>query len=102
MVRPVLAPRDGYVAELGASAIGLAALRLGAGRATKDDRIDHAVGIRCVRKRGDAVEEGAPLAEVHARDEPTAATAAAEVEAAYRIEPEPPRARPLLIDVVGG
>ena len=102
VVRPVPAPRAGYVAEVGASAVGLAALRLGAGRAAKDDPIDHAVGIRCLRKRGDAVEERAPLAEVHARDEGSAAGAAAEVTAAYRIEAEPPRARPLLIDVVRG
>src|SRR5438552_420183 len=100
VVRPVPAARGGYVAEVGASAIGLAALRLGAGRATKDDPIDHAVGIRCLRKRGDAVEAGAPLAEVHAPDEDAAAIAAREIAAAYRIEAEPPRARPLLIDVV--
>ena len=100
VVQPVLASRDGYVAELRATGIGLAALRLGAGRSTKDDPIDHAVGIRCLRKRGDPVEEGAPLAEVHAPDEDAAAIAAREIAAAYRIEAEPPRARPLLIDVV--
>jgi pyrimidine-nucleoside phosphorylase len=102
VVRPVQAPRGGYVAEVGASAVGLAALRLGAGRAAKDDPIDHAVGIRCLRKRGDAVEVGTPLAEVHAPDEASAATAVAEVAAAYRIEAEAPPARPLLIDVVRG
>ena len=102
VVRPVPAPRGGYVAELGATAVGLVALRLGAGRSTKDDSIDHAVGIRCLRKRGDAVEDGTPLAEVHARDEATAASASEAVAAAYRIDAEPPRARPLLIDVVAG
>jgi pyrimidine-nucleoside phosphorylase len=102
VIRPVPAARGGYVAEIGASAIGLAALRLGAGRAAKDDPIDHAVGIRCLRKRGDAVEEGAPLAEVHARDETGAATAVDEVAAAYGIAAEAPPAQPLLIDVVRG
>jgi thymidine phosphorylase len=102
VVRPVPAPRDGYVAELGATAIGVAALRLGAGRSSKDDPIDHAVGIRCLRKRGDAVEEGTPVAEVHARDEAGAAAAAEAVAAAYRLEPEPPRTRPLLLEVVTG
>jgi pyrimidine-nucleoside phosphorylase len=102
VVRPVPAPRDGYVAELGARAIGLAALRLGAGRATKDDAIDHAVGIRCLRKRGDAVGEGTSLAEIHAHDEDTAAAAVMEVAAAYRIEAKAPPARPLLIDVLHG
>jgi pyrimidine-nucleoside phosphorylase len=100
VVHPVPAAHAGYVAEVGASAIGLAALRLGAGRAAKDDPIDYAVGVRCLRKRGDAVEEGAPLAEVHARDDVGAATAVAEVAAAYRIEAEPPPEQPLLVDVV--
>jgi pyrimidine-nucleoside phosphorylase len=102
VLRSVPASRAGYVAEVGASAVGLAALRLGAGRAAKDDPIDHAVGILCLRKRGDAVEEGALLAEVHARDEASAAAAVDEVAAAYRIEADAPPARPLLIDVVRG
>jgi pyrimidine-nucleoside phosphorylase len=102
VVRPVPAAHAGYVAEVRASAIAHAALRLGAGREAKDDPVDHAVGIRCLRKRGDAVEAGEPLAEVHARDEAGAATAVAEVAAAYRIEAEAPPARPLLIDVVRG
>jgi pyrimidine-nucleoside phosphorylase len=102
VVEPVPAARPGYVAEVGASAIGLAALRLGAGRAAKGDPIDHSVGIRCLRKRGDAVDTGAPIAEVHARDEASTAQAVAEVAAAYRIEADAPRPRPLLIDIVGG
>ena len=102
VVHVVSAPQSGYVADLGAIAIGLAALRLGAGRNTKEDPIDHAVGIRCLRKRGDAVDEGTPLAEVHARDKAAATSAAQAVAAAYRIDDEPPRVRPLLIDVLSG
>ena len=102
LVHVVSAPHSGYVADLGAIAIGLAALRLGAGRNTKEDPIDHAVGIRCLRKRGDAVDEGTPLAEVHARDKAAATSAAQAVAAAYRIDDEPPRVRPLLIDVLSG
>src|SRR5437667_1374976 len=67
VVREVVAPADGYVHSIGATDIGMAALRLGAGRQTKDDAIDHAVGIRCLKKRGDAVSAGEVLAEVHAR-----------------------------------
>ena len=51
---------------------GLAALHLGAGRVRKEDAIDHAVGVVCLAKRGDRVEPGSPLAEVHARDEESA------------------------------
>ncbi len=45
-------PRAGYVRELGAIEIGNAAVHLGAGRRTKDDDVDHAVGIVCSAKRG--------------------------------------------------
>jgi pyrimidine-nucleoside phosphorylase len=100
VVREVLADRAGHVASLGAIAIGMAALRLGAGRGSKDDAIDHAVGIRCLRKRGDAVAAGEPLAEVHARDEAGAERAVAEVRAAYTIGDEPPQSRRIVLDVV--
>ena len=100
IVRPVTAERDGYVGSLGAIAIGRAALRLGAGRRTKEDAIDHAVGILCLAKRGDRVEEGEPLAEVHARDVVSAATCVTEVRAAYSVDDEAPPERPLLLDVL--
>jgi pyrimidine-nucleoside phosphorylase len=101
VVLPVQASREGHVAELGAIRIGTAALELGAGRRTKDDEIDHAVGIVCVRKRGDSVAAGDVLAEVHARDEASAARAAEEVASAYSLADEPPAPRPLLLDVLG-
>src|SRR5687767_12670151 len=72
IVRPVPAPADGYVQAIAATAIGEAALRLGAGRMRKGDTIDHAVGLLCLAKRGDRVETGAPLAEVHAATEEAA------------------------------
>jgi pyrimidine-nucleoside phosphorylase len=101
VVLPVQASREGHVAALGAIRIGTAALELGAGRRTKDDEIDHAVGIVCVRKRGDSVAAGDVLAEVHARDEASAARAAEEVASAYALADEPPAPRPLLLDVLG-
>jgi pyrimidine-nucleoside phosphorylase len=92
VVRTVTAERDGYVTRLGALAVGLAATRLGAGRATKADMIDHAVGIVCLRKRGDRVEAGEPLAEIHAQDGHRADAVAAEVGAAFQLgDEEPPR-----------
>jgi pyrimidine-nucleoside phosphorylase len=101
VVLTVPAPRAGHVARLGAIRIGTAALELGAGRRTKDDQIDHAVGIVCRRKRGDLVAEGDVLAEVHARDNASAERAAQEVAAAYELADDPPPARPLLLDVLG-
>jgi pyrimidine-nucleoside phosphorylase len=100
-VREVFASRDGYVGALGALQVGQAALRLGAGRNGKDDSVDHAVGVVCVKKRGDAVEHGEPLAEVHARDEASADEAADVVLAAYVLADEPPRARSIVLDTIG-
>jgi pyrimidine-nucleoside phosphorylase len=98
---PVPAPRSGYVARLGAIQVGVAALHLGAGRRTKSDAIDHAVGVVCHRKRGDEVEAGEPLAEVHARDEASARDGVDAVLAAYDIADAAPTPKPLLLDVVG-
>jgi len=99
-VRQVNAPRAGHIGRLGAIAVGVGALHLGAGRASKDDEIDHAVGVVCHRKRGDAVEEGDVLAEVHARDEASATAAVDEVLAAYEIGDMPSEAQPLVLDVL--
>jgi pyrimidine-nucleoside phosphorylase len=101
VVREVFAAQGGYVHGLGAHAIGVAALHLGAGRREKDDTIDHAVGIVCRKKRGDAVEDGEPLAEIHARDEASAREAAASVLAAYELAAEPPRVRSIVLDTIG-
>jgi len=100
IVREVAADRDGVVVHLGALAIGHAALELGAGRRKKEDAIDHAVGVVCRAKRGDSVSAGDVFAEVHARDEDSAAAAAQAVLGAYALGSEPPHAHGILLDVV--
>ena len=97
---PVPASRAGVVVRVGALPVGIAALELGAGRRTKADTIDHAVGVRCFAKRGDEVLAGDDLAEVHAADEESAAAAAAAVLAAYDVGDDPPPARGILLDVI--
>ncbi len=101
VIRAVASPAAGYVSELGAIAIGNAAMHLGAGRTTKDDVVDHAVGIVCRAKRGTHVEAGDELAMVHARTEAGADEAVRSVLAAYRLAEEPPAERPVLLEVVG-
>jgi pyrimidine-nucleoside phosphorylase len=100
LIREVFAPRMGYVHRLAALPVGLAAVHLGGGRRAKDDEIDHSVGVLCLKKRGDRVEEGEPLAEVHARDETTAAEAAADVLRAYELGDDEPRPRPIVLDTL--
>jgi pyrimidine-nucleoside phosphorylase len=100
VVVEVPAPASGWVARAGAIAIGRAALHLGAGRRTKEDDVDHAVGIVCVAKRGDRVEQGSPLAEVHARSDESARVAVDEVLAAYELADEEPPPRPIVLETL--
>jgi pyrimidine-nucleoside phosphorylase len=100
VVRPVPAPGEGYVQAIAATEIGEAALRLGAGRARKGDAIDHAVGLICLAKRGDRVDTGSPLAEVHAATDEAADRAVLEITNAYRLGPEQPDSRPIVLDVI--
>ena len=100
VVHEVAAVGAGYVRAIGAVDIGLAALRLGAGRQTKDEDIDHAVGIRCLKKRGDAVAEGEAIAEVHARTDEAAEEARTEVLAAYELGDDPPPPRPIVLETI--
>ncbi len=100
VVREAAAPVAGHVGSLSAIAIGNAAAHLGAGRRTKEDTVDHAVGVLCRAKRGDAVEAGQLLAEVHARSEDAARVGVREVLAAYVIGDEAPPKRPVLLEVV--
>ena len=100
VIHEVTADTSGYVTALSAVRVGTAALRLGAGRRTKDDAIDHAVGVVCRKKRGDEVGGGETVAEIHARDADDASRAAAAVSSAYTIAREQPPERPVVLDVL--
>ena len=101
IVREVTSKGDGYVTEVSAMGLGRAALELGAGRRTKDDVIDHAVGIRCFAKRGDFVSAGHLLAELHVRDEHAADWAADQVRAHVVLADEPPPLRSIVLETIG-
>lgn len=67
---------EGYVEHISAEPVGLAAMLLGAGRKTKDDRIDHAVGVTLKKKVGDSVQSGDVLAVVHSNQEDVSSSVA--------------------------
>jgi pyrimidine-nucleoside phosphorylase len=96
----VAAPRGGHVEAVGALAVGLAAVRLGAGRSKPGEAVDHAVGIVLAARPGDVVEAGAPLATIHARDTASAEAAAADVAAAYRIGDGPVAVPGVLLETI--
>ena len=68
LVETVVARSAGFVSDVSAMEVALAALRLGAGRAKADDVIDPAVGIAELVKIGERVTAGGGLARVHAND----------------------------------
>jgi pyrimidine-nucleoside phosphorylase len=98
---PVPAATSGYVQRLEALSVGLAAKLLGAGRAHKGDPIDLAVGIHLVKKEGDAVTAGEPLAILLANDETKAVAAAEALHEAYTIGATAPTPQPLVKAVLG-
>jgi pyrimidine-nucleoside phosphorylase len=100
VVKEVSATRDGVVTRLRAHDVGIAALELGGGRRTKDDTIDHSVGVVLHVKRGQKVARGQLLADVHARDEESAGRGVVAVLAAYEIGDEAPHEPGILLDVV--
>lgn len=63
-----LAKESGWISKIEAENIGKAAMVLGAGRATKDDIIDHSVGILLKKKVGDFIEKGEALATIQYND----------------------------------
>lgn len=67
--RQVIATKSGVVTKIHAERVGIIAMELGAGRATKEDNIDLSVGIVLNKKRGDKVEKGEILATVYGNDE---------------------------------
>ncbi|WP_223478792.1 thymidine phosphorylase [Oricola indica] len=96
------APEAGHVASISTRDIGIAVVELGGGRRRSEDKIDHAVGITGLIDTGTAVEKGAPLAVVHARDEASLAVARDAILAAYVIsEAEPEVAEPVAERIVG-
>ena len=95
------APAAGYITRLDALPVGIAAWRLGAGRARKEDDVSHTAGIRCLAKPGDYVEKNQPVLELHADDPVRFAPAVQALTGALTIDAEPPPEAPLVIDQVG-
>jgi thymidine phosphorylase len=98
--RIIEAEEDGVLTHLDAYAVGVAAWRLGAGRARKEDAVQHAAGILCHAKPGDRVKAGDPLLELRT-DTPDAVPAALEaLEGGYKIGDTAPPKTQLIIDTV--
>jgi pyrimidine-nucleoside phosphorylase len=98
--REIASPRAGYISGIAAEDIGLASARIGAGRNTKEDSIDPAVGVILEVKVGQKVEAGAVLCRLYYTSDENVEEAADQIEDAFRISAQPPEERELILEVV--
>ena len=94
----VAAPYDGYITRCDALTVGVAGVRLGAGRANKDDTIDPGVGITIKAKLGDHVRAGDALAIVRYADESRWNAQRNRLSSAWEISGERAEAPPLIVE----
>ena len=99
--RDIRAEATGFIRAVHAETIGLSAMRLGAGRAAKEDRIDPAAGIILRETVGAAVTAGDVIATLHTGSEIAAREAAPQIAAAFEIGSEPPPVRPVIYEIIG-
>ncbi len=100
-IEQVRAARSGTVAAVDALGIGLAAWRLGAGRARKEDPVSAAAGVVLHKRPGDRVSAGDVLYELRADDTSRMAVAKVDAASAVTIADGPAPVRPLIIDRIG-
>lgn len=96
VVLDVRAQRAGFVTNTDTRAIGMTVLTLGGGRIRSDQTIDAAVGLSGVCQLGDVVEEGQPLATVHARSDSAGLQAASELHQAINVSEHAPLIEPIV------
>jgi len=96
----VLAKESGYITGVDTEGYGVASLLLGAGRNTKEDVIDPTAGIYLVRKTGDYVEKGEPIAKLYSGNKERFAVAEERLLKATQIGAIAPEKIPLILDVV--
>jgi thymidine phosphorylase len=99
----VPAPADGVLVRLDALAVGLAAWRLGAGRARKEDAVQAAAGVELHAKPGALVRAGEPLLTLHTDTPQRFEAALDDLADAVTIAPEGarPALSPLILDRIG-
>jgi pyrimidine-nucleoside phosphorylase len=95
-VIPVLAEQGGFIEHIEAEELGMCATALGAGRETKESKVDLAVGLLLAKKRGDKVAAGDILAYIHANAPEKIKPAVMAVKAAYTISVKEPVLQPLI------
>ncbi len=101
IVRDVLADEAGYLCSMQTRDVGVAVVAMGGGRRTREDEIDHAVGLSNLVSIGAEIKPGSRLFTVHANDETMFEQARSSVIAALGIGSQPPAPQPIVIERIG-
>jgi pyrimidine-nucleoside phosphorylase len=102
IIEDFTAARSGYLAQVDALEIALAAFELGAGREKKGDPIDPAVGVQVHVKVGDSVQAGAPLVTIYANSADKLPACRTHIERAVAYSDQPVAPLPLFYDTIYG
>lgn len=98
----ILAPEGGMMIKMDAQGIGIAAMQLGAGRATKEDALDYQAGITLLKKSGDRVEAGEPIAKMYSCDKRRFSASKERFLQSITVKEESFTQAPLIIKRIGG
>lgn len=98
--RGIYAEASGYIAAMDTEAIGLSAVALGAGRATKEDTIDFTAGIKIEKKTGDYIEKGELIATLYSASEARLDDGEKIYKSALTVSENAPEALPLIYEVI--
>ena len=98
--KTINASSTGYLSKLDCRSVGVAAWRLGAGRAKKEDSVSPTAGVICLAKPGDYINTGEPVLELHGDRENCFDSAIDALEGAIEISDTTPDDSPLILDKI--
>jgi len=96
----IYAGSPGWVNRVDARTVGQAALDLGAGRRTKADKIDPAVGVEVLKPVGSPVESGIPVFRIHAASKADAQDCVAKLSSGFAVSKERVPSPPLILETI--
>jgi len=94
------AERSGYLSDINALTIGLAAVELGAGRKVQEDVIDYSAGIIVHKNYGDSVEKDDVLLTIHAKNQSSIDAVLPDLRTAFQYSNVPVKPRPLVLSLI--
>ncbi|MBR2274175.1 MAG: thymidine phosphorylase [Alphaproteobacteria bacterium] len=98
--KAVYAQQEGYVATIDTRTVGLGVIMLGGGRTTPEQKINYTTGFSEFCQIGDKVDKKTPLCYIHAEDEAIIKPVADMIHQAVKINPQPPKQTPVIIQKI--